>query len=43
MSDKLATPCCNAGYEPDTVSACCEAKISESGLCYSCHDSDERV
>jgi hypothetical protein len=41
MSRELATPCCNAGYEPDTVSACCEAKISESGLCYSCKEHTE--
>jgi hypothetical protein len=41
MSDKLATPCCNAGYEKDEVSACCEAQISDSGLCYDCHEHTE--
>ena len=39
--NELATPCCNAGYEPDTVSMCCEAEISESGLCYSCKEHTE--
>ena len=41
MKNKLATPCCNAGYEKDTVSMCCEAQISESGLCYSCKEHAE--
>tara|TARA_R110002167_G_scaffold57286_1_gene162269 strand:- start:158 stop:439 length:282 start_codon:yes stop_codon:yes gene_type:complete len=41
MKEKLATPCCNAGYEKDEVSYCCQAKISDSGLCYSCHDHTE--
>lgn len=38
---KLVTPCCNAGYEDDTVSACCEAELSESGLCYDCKEHAE--
>ena len=41
MSDKLATSYCNAGYEKDTVSACCTARISDSGLCYDCHEHTE--
>jgi hypothetical protein len=41
MSNELASPCCNAGYEEDEVSSCCEARISESGLCYECRDHTE--
>ena len=41
MKNQLVTPCCNAGYEPDTVSACCEAQISECGICYRCKEHTE--
>lgn len=41
MKNELVTPCCNAGYEPDTVSACCEAQISECGICYRCKEHTE--
>ena len=41
MSDKLTSPCCNSGYELDTLSYCCGARISDSGLCYECKEHAE--
>jgi len=33
--------CCKATYEEAEGSACCNAKISETGLCYDCREHTE--
>ena len=37
----LVSKCCGSEYEESTVSWCCEAKISESGICYECNEHTE--
>jgi len=41
MSKTQTSPCCNSTYELDDVSACCTARISDSGLCYDCKEHTE--
>jgi hypothetical protein len=41
MSKNLTSPCCNSTYEEDEVSYCCEAQISDSGICYKCKEHTE--
>ena len=38
---ELTSPCCNTTYTKNTLSYCCTAKISESGICYYCRDHAE--
>ena len=40
---ELVSPCCGAEYSDDDngPSYCCQAQISEEGLCYECHDHTE--
>ncbi len=38
---KYVSECCNATYEEAERSACCGARISETGLCYECKDHTE--
>lgn len=40
---EMLSPCCGAEYtdNEDGPSYCCTAKISETGLCYECHDNAE--
>ena len=38
---KEVSPCCKADFEEADGSYCCNARISESGLCYECHDHAE--
>ena len=35
------SPCCKADFEEAEGSACCNARISETGLCYDCHEHTE--
>ena len=37
----LVSPCCKAEFEEAEGSACCNARISETGLCYDCHEHTE--
>jgi hypothetical protein len=39
----LISPCCGAEYtdNEDGPSYCCDAKISESGICYECKEHTE--
>ena len=37
----LTSPCCNGDYEQSEGTYCCNARISETGLCYECHDHSE--
>tara|TARA_R110000824_G_scaffold7105_2_gene32354 strand:- start:540 stop:728 length:189 start_codon:yes stop_codon:yes gene_type:complete len=39
--EKKVSPCCKADFEEAEGSYCCNARISESGLCYECHDHAE--
>jgi hypothetical protein len=34
----LVSKCCGSDYEDSTVSWCCSAQISESGICYECKE-----
>tara|TARA_R110000772_G_C13273406_1_gene436444 strand:- start:378 stop:605 length:228 start_codon:yes stop_codon:yes gene_type:complete len=39
MSKKIeVSPCCKAEFEESEGTYCCNAKITETGLCYECHD-----
>jgi hypothetical protein len=35
------SPCCKAEFEEADGSVCCNARISESGLCYDCKEHTE--
>mgnify|MGYP003681825072 CR=1 FL=1 len=41
MSKNQTSPCCNSDYEADDVSSCCEARLSDCGLCYRCKEHAE--
>ena len=38
---EIVSECCKATYEEAEDSACCNARISESGLCYDCKEHTE--
>lgn len=37
----LVSPCCGADYKESEGTYCCNARISETGLCYECRDHSE--
>ena len=38
---EYVSKCCKSTYEQSEGTYCCGAKITESGLCYECHDQSE--
>jgi hypothetical protein len=42
---QMVSPCCGAEYTDynNLVSECCEAKLSEEGLCYDCKEHSEAI
>jgi hypothetical protein len=37
MSEQVS-PCCGADFKEAEGTYCCNARLSETGLCYACHD-----
>jgi hypothetical protein len=39
--EREVSPCCKADFEEAEGTACCNARLSETGLCYECREHAE--